>query len=69
MSVPRRFFVKEAKEANWFSWNELLEILFLKERNLAKIYLGALQNFTQSTKGEVRGFQAMKEGKKDENKR
>ncbi len=32
---------------------------------MAKIYLEALQDFTQSTKGEVRGFQTMNERKKD----
>jgi len=32
---------------------------------LAKIYLKAFQDFTQSTRGEVCGFEAMKEGKKD----
>jgi hypothetical protein len=35
--------VKEAKEGNWFSWNELLEILYERERSLA--YLEALQDF------------------------
>ncbi len=65
MKAPKRFCVKEAKEGNWFSWNELLEILDLKERNLAKIYLEAFQDFTQSTRGEVHGFEAMKERKKD----
>jgi hypothetical protein len=67
--APRKFCVKEAKEGNWFSWNKLLEILFLKERNLAKIYLEAFQDFTRLTKGEVHGFEAMKEGKKDKKKR
>jgi hypothetical protein len=36
---------------------------------LAKIYLEALQDFTRSTKVEVRGFEAMKEGKKRKKKR
>jgi hypothetical protein len=36
---------------------------------LVKIYLEALQDFTQSTKGEICGFEAMKEGKKDKKER
>jgi hypothetical protein len=32
---------------------------------LAKIYLEAFQDFTQLTRGEVHGFEAMKERKKD----
>jgi hypothetical protein len=36
---------------------------------LAKIYLEVLQDFTQSMKGEVHGFKAMKEGKKNKKKR
>jgi hypothetical protein len=36
---------------------------------LAKINLEVLQDFTQSMKGEVRGFESMKEGKKNKKKR
>jgi hypothetical protein len=36
---------------------------------LAKIYLEAFQDFTQSTTSEVRGFEAMKERKKNKKKR
>ncbi len=42
VSVPRRFFVNEAKEGNWFSWNELLEILFLKEREIWQRFIWEL---------------------------
>ncbi len=34
VKAPRRFCVKEVKEGNLLSWNELLEILDLKEREI-----------------------------------
>jgi hypothetical protein len=39
-------------------------IVYERERNLAKIYLEALQDFTQSMKGEVRGLKKWKKGRK-----
>ncbi len=42
MKAPKRFCVKEAKEGNWFSWNELLEILDLKEREIWQRFIWKL---------------------------
>ncbi len=42
MKAPRRFCVKEAKEGNLFSWNELLEILDLKDREIWQRFIWKL---------------------------
>jgi hypothetical protein len=40
--ATKYFCLKEAKEGNWFSWNELLEILFLKERKIWQRFIWKL---------------------------
>jgi hypothetical protein len=42
VKAPRRFCVKEAKEGNLFSWNELLEILDLKDREIWQRFIWKL---------------------------